>query len=99
MIIEGWMAGVMADELPGVLKVLLTCDEKVRIGRFSEREKIDTAIARRKIQEREQALFAKLSKIHGVQDIMDEKYYTRAIDTSHMKTPEVVERVLEMVTP
>ncbi len=94
MIIEGWMAGVMADDVPGVLRVLLTCDDKVRMERFAKRENIDAIAAKNRITERECALFAQLKKIHGIINILDAKYYNCIIDTSHTETREIVASIL-----
>lgn len=95
LIIEGWMAGVMADDVPGVLRVLLTCNEQARIERFAKREDIERVIAKKRILERENALFTQLEKIHGIQNILDEKYYNCIIDTTHKETKEILASILQ----
>ena len=42
LIAEGWMTGLMANDYPGILKILLKTEDVLRIERFAEREKIPT---------------------------------------------------------
>ena len=87
IILEGWMAGIMADELPDVLRLLLTCDDNIRIKRFAQREHISEAQAGQKIREREDNWTQKLKDIYKRDDFFDPKKYKCVIDTTD-KTPE-----------
>jgi CMP/dCMP kinase len=94
VIVEGWMAGLMAGDTPGVLKVLLICDEQTRIKRFVEREKASIEEATKKIHDREKNLFQKLEEIYGRSDFLDHKNYDLVIDTTHISPEEVLGEVL-----
>lgn len=95
VILEGWMAGVMADRIPGVLKVLLTCDENERVRRFAERENVSFEEARAKIKEREESVYRKLKENYGRDDILDPKKYDLVIDTTDRQAQEVLNLVLK----
>lgn len=97
IVLEGWMSGIMADGIPGVLKVLLTSDESVRIDRYALREKVTKLEAVEKIREREGNLFKKLKQIYGRQDFLDPKNYDLIIDTSAKDPDEVLASVLSKV--
>lgn len=94
LITEGWMVGIMADELPGVLRVLLVCDDKVRVQRFAKREAIILADAQERIKQREQNLFAALAKIYQRQDYVDPKNYNFVLDTTALTRNESIKKVL-----
>src|SRR3989344_1396712 len=53
LIAEGWMTGIMANDYPSILKVLLTCDNSVRIKRFSARDNINHEQAKKMVKDRE----------------------------------------------
>lgn len=95
LIVEGWMAGIMADFFPHVLRVLLTCQDKVRIERFAKRERISFASAEKKIRAREKNLFAALKKIYQREDFIDPKNYNFVVDTTDLAKEELIEKVLE----
>lgn len=94
IILEGWMAGVMADKNPGVLRVLLVCEEKERVRRFAERENVSLQEAAVKVKEREENVYAKLKENYGRDDILDPKNYNLIVDTTKKTTPEVLNEVL-----
>lgn len=89
IILEGWMTGIMADDLPGVLRIFLTCSEEVRAKRFADREKVSLEEARAQIQERETNVYGKLREIYKRDDFLDHKNYNLVIDSTS-KTPEQV---------
>lgn len=94
IILEGWMAGIMANKLPRVLRVLLVADEKARIKRFAKREKCSIEQAKQKIKQRAENVFAKLEQIYGRSDFLDPKNYNLVIDTTDKKADEVLSGVL-----
>src|SRR3989338_8986400 len=47
LIAEGWMTGIMANKYPGILKILLVCDDRKRVHRFAKRGKIPTKEAKK----------------------------------------------------
>ncbi len=94
VILEGWMAGIMADRITGVLKILLICSDSERVKRFSEREKIDPARAKKKVAEREQNVYGKLKQIYKRDDFLDPKNYDVVIDTTDKTPLQVLQLVL-----
>ncbi len=94
VLLEGWMAGIMADALPGVLRVFLVCQDAVRIKRFSERNRVSEPAARQLVHEREQNLLHVLGQIYGRSDFVDRKKYNCVVDTTHATSEEVHAMVL-----
>lgn len=94
VIVEGWMAGYMAREEKGVLRVLLTCDDDVRAARFAQRENLSLEEARKKIEARESNLFKKLESIYGANDVLNPLYFNHVINTSTMSSAAVVQSIL-----
>lgn len=109
LIVEGWLAGFMArlpprstgsiggqaQGIPGVLKILLICQDKERFRRFAQREKVSLAEAEKEIKKREENLFRKWRKVYGRQDFLAPKLYDLVIETSHFSPKEVLNLVLE----
>lgn len=95
MIIEGWMAGLMARGIPHVLKILLTCDPKEQIKRFAHRAGVDKGAAKQKIHDRERNLFAVLKKIYNRDDFLDPKNYDLVINTTKQSPEKILQAVLQ----
>ena len=95
IIIEGWMAGIMAHGLPGVLRVLLKCNNGVRVERFAQRDNISLTAARKKIASREKNLFDQLEKIYQRHDFIDPENYDLVIDTTHKTDRELINLVVK----
>lgn len=95
LIAEGWMAGIMADELAGVLRVLLTCESGVRAKRFAERDGISLQESEKKIREREKNLFDALEQIYQRRDFVDPKNYNFIVDTTRLTPDQLISAVLE----
>ncbi|SRR5258706_10143741 len=94
LLLEGWMAGIMADSIPGVLKILLTCDEDVRVQRFADREKLSVKDAQDRVREREKSWSNKLEKIYKRTDFWDPKNYDIVVDTTMLTPSQVLHTVL-----
>ncbi len=94
VILEGWMAGIVADAFPGTLRVLLTCDDAERIRRMAKRENISEKEAQQKITEREESWIAKLETIYHRSDFFDPKNYNLVIDTTQSTPDKIVSIVL-----
>ena len=97
IILEGWMAGIMADELSGVLRVFLTCDDRERVKRFAEREHVNLDQAQTQIKERETNVYKKLRDIYKRNDFLDPKNYNLVIDTTDKSPEEVLKIVLDKI--
>lgn len=80
-IIESWIAGWNMRGLPHVLKVLLQCDDALRIDRLVNRDNLTVDEAKLHIQQRQEANLSKWKRMYGVTDFWDPKHYDLAIDT------------------
>jgi len=98
LIVEGWMAGIMGNSIPDVLKVFLFCDDKVRVERFANREKVTKTEAKRKIEEREKNLFEKLEKIYQRNDFTKIENYDLIINTTHLTPNTILTLVTSLIT-
>lgn len=64
-IIESWLSGFLAQGVPGVLKVLMTCsDEAVRIDRVVNRDKVTVEEAKHNMQQRYTENFNKWKRMY-----------------------------------
>lgn len=97
LIAEGWMAGIMADELPHILRVLVVCKDEERIRRFSKRQNLDLKLAKQLILERETNWLKKIKKIYNRRDIFDPKNYNFVIDTANLRPIDVTRKVLDQL--
>lgn len=96
LIYEAWLAGFMAQGIPGVLKVLLICSEEaVRIDRVVNRDEISVDEAKQYIKQREEENAVKWKKLYGDHDFWDSKYYDLVIDTYSSGQMETLGRVLD----
>lgn len=67
-VLEAWLSGFLAQGVPGVLKVLMTCsDDAVRIDRIVNRDGVHVDEAKKNMQERYDANLAKWSRLYGDQ--------------------------------
>lgn len=95
MAIESWIAGWNARGIPHVLKVLLMCDDALRIDRVVNRDNISVEQAKLHIREREDANISKWKRMYGVDDFWDPKYYDLVINTYSHGPKETVNLVLQ----
>ncbi len=96
LIYEAWLAGFMAQGLPGILKVLLICSsEAVRIDRVANRDKLSIEEAKKYIKRREEENIAKWKKLYGNFDFWDPKYYDLVIDTFSSGPMETLGKVID----
>jgi cytidylate kinase len=64
-IYEAWLTGFLAQEVPGVLKVLLVCsDDAIRVDRVVNRDKVTVAQAKEHILTREEQNRRKWTKMY-----------------------------------
>ena len=64
-ILESWLSGFLAQGVPGVLKVLMTCsDDAVRVDRIVNRDDVSVAEAKANVQERYDANLSKWSRLY-----------------------------------
>ncbi len=95
LIVDGWMSGIMANNLKDVLRILLICKDNIRYKRFADREKIkDFEAAKKRVEDRQLNWFNKLKKIYKRNDFVDPKNYNLIIDTSSISSQAVLKKVL-----
>lgn len=96
LIVDGWMSGIMANNLPDVLKILLVCQDDIRYKRFAKREKISFKEAKERVGERQNNWFQKIEKIHQInlKDFANPKNYDLILDTSNITPQAVLKKVL-----
>lgn len=97
LIVDGWMSGIMADNLEDVLKILLICKNNIRYKRFADREKVYFNEAKKRVEERQSKWFIKLKEIYKRNDFIDPKNYDLIIDTSNITSQAVLKKVLQKI--
>ncbi len=95
LLADSWMAGIMADDYPHVLRILLVCDDDERYRRFAEREKVPFEEAKKSVEQRQKSWLDRIEKIYRRRDIFDPKNYNLIIDTTHLSADKILQKVLE----
>ena len=96
-LVEGWMAGIKSQGIPGVLRIFLTCDDHERFARFAKREHCSIEEAQRKVLERERNWLQRLSRIYEREDFFAPKHYDWILDTTQIDPQKTVEKTLEKI--
>ena len=95
MVIESWIAGWNARNLPHVLKVLLVCDDALRIDRIVNRDNLTVEEAKHHLSEREEINLSKWKRMYHVDDFWEPKYYDLVIDTYSSGPMETLGKILD----
>lgn len=93
--VESWIAGWNMRGLPHVLKVLLMCDDSLRIDRVVNRDNLTVEEAKTHLRQREDANIGKWKRMYGVTDYWDPKYYDLVINTYSHGPKETLNLVLQ----
>lgn len=93
-VVESWIAGWNMRGLSHVLKVLLQCDNSLRIDRLVNRDNLTVDQAKQHIIERQEKNFTKWKRMYEVDDFWNPKYYNLVIDTYSNGPHETLELVL-----
>ena len=104
-IVEGWLAGFMAQGMKGTLKVLVICGEAERARRIAKRDKIDQVAAERLNLERKEKSLAKWQQMYerewqewvgedGI-DFWREDLYDVVIDTHRWDQKQARDKVMK----
>lgn len=93
--VESWIAGWNMRGLPHVLKVLLMCDDSLRIDRVVNRDNLSVEEAKKHLREREEANLGKWERMYGVTDFWDPKHYDLIINTYAHGPKETLNLVLQ----
>ncbi len=95
MAIESWIAGWNARGFKHVLKVLLMCDEALRIDRIVNRDNITVDEAKAHLREREETNIVKWKRMYGTDDFWDPRHYDLVINTYSHGPTETLDIVLQ----
>lgn len=93
--VESWIAGWNMRGLKHVLKVLLMCDDALRIDRIVNRDNITVDEAKEHLRDREESNLAKWERMYHVNDFWDPKYYDLVINTYSHGPKETLNLVLQ----
>lgn len=93
--IESWIAGWNARGFSHVLKVLLMCDDALRIDRIVNRDGVSVEEAKEHLRAREDANINKWKQLYGVDDFWDPKHYDLIINTYSHGPGQTLEIVLQ----
>ena len=97
VLVESWIAGWNMRGLKHVLKVLLMCDDALRIDRVVNRDNSSVEQAKQHLKEREDVNLGKWSKMYSVPltDFWEPKYYDLVINTYSHGPQETLNLVLQ----
>jgi len=95
--VESWIAGWNMRGLKHVLKVLLNCDDALRIDRVVNRDNLTVEKAKVHLHDREEANLEKWSKMYHIpkNDFWDLKHYDLVINTYSHGPQETLNLVLQ----
>lgn len=95
LIVEGRMAGVLAQGIEGALAVFLYASVETRVARYRMREDVASDDdARHEIQYRDVRDRSKLRQVYGLQDYRDRQHYHLLINTDLFAADEVAALIL-----
>ena len=94
IIMEGWLTGFLARSIPGVFKILLLCNEALRIDRLVNRDAMTVEQAKEHIEVREAENFKKWQRIYKAADFWDSKKYDLTIDTYASSKEETLKKTM-----
>jgi cytidylate kinase len=95
--VESWIAGWNMRGLPHVLKVLLMCDDALRIDRVVNRDNLTVEEAKNHLRKREDVNLGKWAKMYNVPptEFWEPKYYDLILNTYSNGPKETVDLVLQ----
>lgn len=105
-VIQTHLAGFLAQDIKGVYKILVVCQnetgedkQSVRIDRLMNRDLISAKKAKEEVKEREERLVKKFKKLYVQDDpnwvYWDEKYYDLIVNTFSLNQKEAMLYVLK----
>lgn len=97
-VVEGWLSGFIARELPHTLRVYVyASDDNIRVDRVVNRDHMTVNEARSMIKNREESNFVMWKRIYGDFNFWDPSYYHVSIDTCLLGQNETVGKVLDVL--
>lgn len=97
LVIEADLAGFNAKDIPKVFKILLECDDALRIDRLVNRDQITVEEAKQHLREREEENIKKWKRLYGDYNFWDPKFYDLVIDTYKNGPTETLNLALEAI--
>jgi cytidylate kinase len=95
IVFESRLAGWLARDYPETLKVLCTVENNEAYKRVAKRDSVSQSDAETLSIQRAGDLVDKFTKLYGVSDFLDSKYFDLVIDTTNLNPTQVLEKVLE----
>ncbi len=98
LVVEGWLAGFMARDIPGVLKVLLVAPMAVRVKRFMKREGVSEPQAQEQMVQRTKENLAKWGQMYGTTEFFKKDWYDLVVDTGVNDEEQTLAQVYGKIT-
>ena len=97
VVVESWIAGWNMRGLKHVLKVLLMCDDALRIDRVVNRDNLSVEEAKSHLFDRERSNLTKWSRMYNVPtaDFWNPKHYDLILNTYSRWAEEILDLVLQ----
>lgn len=96
LIIESWLSGFDAQNIPGVFKIFVVCfDDSIRIDRLVNRDKMSIEEAKEHLRTRELENLQKWEKLYKTRDFWNLNLYDLVIDTYKNGPMETLKIALE----
>ncbi len=92
VVVDADYIGYFTRNMPHVLKVLLTCEEKERVRRAVTRVHTHTETAE-EVKKRQEEIVKKFHKIYSAKDFLDPKFFDLVIDTTNTNQEEVLKQI------
>ncbi|MFA7193905.1 MAG: cytidylate kinase family protein [Candidatus Paceibacterota bacterium] len=90
-VFEGHIAAFF---IPDAFKILLTCDDEVRINRIVERQNMSYEESKYETLEREKMQIENYKKVYNIEDHVNPSHYDLVIDTTSVLPEEIVEKII-----
>jgi len=94
IIIDSLYIGYFARNMPQVLKVLLTCDQNIRIQRALSRTHTHKE-TEEDVKRRDRAHDLKFRKLYANENFLDPKFFDLVIDTTNTSVEKVVQNIID----
>lgn len=98
IVIDSLYAGYFNRQRKNVLKVLLTCNEDVRIKRALERSHTHKETAE-DVKKRDKAHDLKFRKLYADENFLNPKFFDLVMDTSNTSVEKVVQNIIAKFKP
>ncbi len=98
LVVESWLSGFDAQNIPDILKILVVCqDEEERIKRLMKRDNLSKQKAEKHLHTREAENLAKWEKLYHTRDFWNPNLYDLVIDTSQNNAEETLKLAIQKI--